>query len=116
MNEAEIARVVGGRSNWESLKANINKWQMDPSKANSITTDQRQQIRSLVKTVSDKLNSKQEILNQAAGDLVNSDDPKEHRMITQKARLGLNSIDEGGGAQGGAPPPGATVIKWSDVK
>ena len=75
MNEAEIARVVGGRSNWESLKANINKWQLDPSKANSITADQRQQIRALVKTVSDKLNSKQEILNQAAGDLVNSDDP-----------------------------------------
>jgi hypothetical protein len=103
MNEAEIARIVGGRSNWESLKASINKWQLDPSKANSITPDQRQQVRALVKTVSDKLNSKQEILNQAAGELVNSDDPKEHRTIVQKARLGLNSVDAGGNqpAQGG---------------
>jgi hypothetical protein len=114
MNEAEIARVVGGRSNWESLKANINKWQLDPSKANSITADQRQQIRALVKTVSDKLNSKQEILNQAAGDLVNSDDPKEHRGIVQKARLGLNSIDEGNQAAqgGGNAPQGATQEVW----
>ena len=114
MNEAEIARVVGGRSNWESLKASINKWQLDPSKANSITPDQRQQIRALVKTVSDKLNSKQEILNQAAGDLVNSDDPKEHRRIVQKARLGLNSIDEGNQAAqgGGNAPQGATQEVW----
>ena len=114
MNEAEIARVVGGRSNWESLKASINKWQLDPSKANSITPDQRQQIRALVKTVSDKLNSKQEILNQAAGDLVNSDDPKEHRGIVQKARLGLNSIDEGNQAAqgGGNAPQGATKEVW----
>jgi hypothetical protein len=114
MNEAEIARVVGGRSNWESLKASINKWQLDPSKANSITPDQRQQIRALVKTVSDKLNSKQEILNQAAGDLVNSDDPKEHRGIVQKARLGLNSIDEGNQAAqgGGNAPQGATQEVW----
>jgi hypothetical protein len=103
MNEAEISRIVGGRSNWESLKAAVNKWQLDPSKANSITPDQRQQIRALVKTVSDKLNSKQQILNQAAGELVNSDDPKEHRTIVQKARLGLNSVDEGSQpAQGGA--------------
>jgi hypothetical protein len=119
MNEAEIARVVGGRSNWESLKASINKWQLDPSKANSITPDQRQQIRALVKTVSDKLNSKQEILNQAAGDLVNSDDPKEHRGIVQKARLGLNSIDEGNQAAqgGGNAPQGAThTVPGSDGK
>jgi hypothetical protein len=104
MNEAEIARVVGGRSNWETLKANINKWSLNPETANSITPDQRQQIRALVKTVGEKLNAKQEILNQAAGDLVNTDDPKEHRMITQKARLALNAIDEGNQQGGGNQP------------
>ena len=37
MNEAEISRIVGGRSKWESLKASMNQWSLDPSKALSIT-------------------------------------------------------------------------------
>jgi hypothetical protein len=47
MNEAEISRVIGGRTNLESIKAALNKWQTDPSKGLSITPAQRQQIRAL---------------------------------------------------------------------
>src|ERR1051326_230465 len=41
MNEAEISRVVGGRSNLESLKAALNKWSLNPSQALSNTAAQR---------------------------------------------------------------------------
>jgi hypothetical protein len=99
MNEAEISRIVGGRSNLESLKAALNKWQIDPSKALSITDAQRGQIRSLMDEVHGKLLQKQSVLDQARQDLVNEDDPFKHRMIVSKARQELTKIDMGQGAQ-----------------
>jgi hypothetical protein len=130
MNEAEIARVVGGRSNFESLKAALNKWQLDPSKALSITPSQRQQIRGLMNEVQGKLLRKQNILDQARQDLINADNPIEHRKVLAGARQQLTAIDEGGqGATGvqrqsSYPPPGATMkvpgsdghLHWSDGK
>ncbi len=104
MNEAEIARVIGGRSNWESLKAAINKWQLDPSKANSITADQRNQIRALVSTVATKVQQKQQIIDQANQDLLQSDNPAVHRQAIFKARKALTSVDETAGAQQGGRP------------
>jgi hypothetical protein len=115
MNEAEISRIVGGRSNWQSLQASVNKWQTDPSKANSITPSQRQQIRSLVQSVSQKLNVKQEALSQAAGELIDSDDPKQHRAIVQRARTILNSIDEGTQGGGNQSAPGASPQRPAGV-
>ncbi len=108
MNEAEIARIVGGRSQWESLKAHINQWSLDPSKANSITPEQRQQIHALVDIVHKKLIQKQQILDNARGALIEADDPKEHRTIVQEARRNLSRIDEGGatGKDLGAAPAG----------
>lgn len=94
MNEAEISRVVGGRSKWESLKASINQWQLDPTKANSITPEQRQQIRALVDAVNAKLEKKQQALDQAREGLLNSDDPKEHRRIVTDAHHALTQLDE----------------------
>jgi hypothetical protein len=98
MNEAEIARVIGGRSKWESLKASINQWSTDPTKANSITPEQRQQIRTLVDEVSRKLLAKQKILDDARDALDGSDDVGEHRRILTDARKKLTAIDEGAGA------------------
>jgi hypothetical protein len=99
MNEAEIARVVGGRSNLEGLKAALNKWQLDPSKALSITDAQRQQIRGLMNEVQGKLLRKQNILDQARQDLINADNPTEHRKVLAGARQQLTAIDEGKAAQ-----------------
>lgn len=98
MNEAEISRIVGGRSNFETLKAALNKWQLDPSKALSITPAQRQQIRSLMDEVHGKLLDKQEVLDKARQDLVNEDDPFKHRLIVTGARNQLTKIDMGEGA------------------
>ena len=35
MNEAEISRIVGGRTNWESFKAKLGAWQ-SPRKLQSL--------------------------------------------------------------------------------
>ena len=108
MNEAEISRIVGGRSNWESLKAAVNKWSLDPKEALSITPEQRQEIRALAKTVQDKLVAKEKIIDDARNQLIDADDPKEHRRIVADTKKKLDEIDsgnqpaaEGGGAGGG---------------
>ena len=108
MNEAEIQRVVGGRSKWESLKASINQWQLDPTKANSITPEQRKQIRDLVDAVNVKLQKKQEALDAAREGLLNSDDPKDHRKIVTDAHHALTQVDEGNDKKE-APAAGAVV-------
>jgi len=104
MNEAEISRVVGGRSKWQSLEAAINQWKLDPAKANSITPEQRKQIRDLIEAVNAKLQKKQQALDQAREDLLNSDDPKEHRKIVTNAHHALTLIDE-------EPPGGGNTAK-----
>jgi hypothetical protein len=95
MNEAEIARIVGGRSNWEALQAAVNKWKTDPKAALSITTAQRAQIRALAKTVQDKLIAKEKIIDDARNALIDTDDPKEHRRIVADTKKKLDAIDAG---------------------
>ena len=95
MNEAELARIVGGRSNLESLKAAANKWRLDPRTANSITPAQRQQIRELVSTVDTKLKAKQQIIDSSRTDLINTDKTSEHRAIVARTRKQLDDIDSG---------------------
>lgn len=118
MNEAEIARIVGGRSNWESLKASMNKWQTDPNAARSITPAQQQQIRALVEAVNQKLMAKQQILDNAANQMVGTEDPQQQRRILADTRVALTKIDEEAGpSTASAPPSGAVGIgKGSDGK
>lgn len=123
MNEAEISRVVGGRTNLESLKAALNKWQVDPSKGLSITPAQRQQIQSLVGTVNTKLQQKRSALEDAHEALIGTDDPSEHRGIVNGARKALTTIDAGsaaGGAPassgGSNPAPMGTIVNVNGAK
>jgi len=109
MNEAEISRIVGGRSNLESLKAALNKWQLDPSKALSITDSQRGQIQALMSEVHGKLLQKQSILDDSRQALVNSPSPEQHKQIVTDTHKKLTQIDTGG-TQANKPPAGATHI------
>jgi hypothetical protein len=109
MNEAEISRIVGGRSKWQSLQAAANKWSLDPKAARSITPEQQAQIHSLVSVVQQKLLNKQKVMDDARQALINSDDPMDHRRIVAGARQKLTQIDETiGAAAPNGPPPGAT--------
>lgn len=113
MNEAEISRIVGGRSNWESLKAAVNKWSLDPKTANSITPAQRQQIRSLVAAVQQKLTAKQAILDQSHEDLINATDVSGHRRVVAGARSRMTAIDQGeSGATPDNAPKAPTFADW----
>lgn len=95
MNEAEIARIVKGRSNWESLKASMQKWSTDPKSARSITPAQDQMIKDLVNAVKVKIDAKQKVLDGAREQLTNTDDVKEHRQIMTRAQQDLARIDQG---------------------
>jgi hypothetical protein len=115
INEAEINRVVGGRSKWEDLKAAVNKWQLDPKEALSITPEQRREIRALTQVVNDKVTAKQQALDEARQQLIATQDPTEHRKIVANVNSRLSQIDTGGAqgggqSQSGAPskPPNAT--------
>lgn len=124
MSEAEIARIVGGRSAWESLKASLNKFNTDPEHANSITDDQRAQMQKLADALQDKLVQKTAIIDKAHDDLLDTDDPKEHRRILVEAQAKLSDIDAGpeaakkredmtrpaATANAPQPPEGKTVV------
>jgi hypothetical protein len=114
MNEAEISRIVGGRSKWQSLEASINQWRLDPTKANSITPDQRQEIRSLVEAVNSKLMKKQQALDEAREGLLNSDDPTDHRRIVTNAHHALTQVDEAAGTEGGGA--GGTIVSLAKAR
>jgi len=106
MNEAEIARIVGGRTHWEDLKAAINKWktESDHHQTVSITSAQRLQIRSLVETVNKKIQAKQKVLDDARQGLSEAESPAEHKKIVTNARHAITGIDQGNLAVD-APPP-----------
>lgn len=92
MNEAEIARIVGGRSNFESIKAALNKWQTDPTKALSITPAQRQQIRDLIQSVASKSEQAMALMNQAEQDLIDAPDVHSQREILANLRKQIDAI------------------------
>ncbi len=96
MNEAEISRIVGGRSKWESIKAGLNAWNTDPKKANSILESQRGQIQDLVKAIGAKLQAKEQILSGAQQQLADTQNPAEHKQIYSKAQTTLDALDSGG--------------------
>lgn len=74
MTRAEIENVVGGRSKWESLQAALNKWSTDPSKALSITDPQREELRTLAKTIRTKANALHQKIIKARHDIDDADD------------------------------------------
>jgi hypothetical protein len=101
MSEAELQRIVNGRSNWEALKSAAQAWSLDPSKANSITPAQRQQINALVTHVERKLTAKRELIDHGYSALAGSEDAMEHRKIfdrTRKALLGADGAEAGAGS------------------
>ncbi len=115
-NEAELARIVGGRTNWETLKAKINAWQLDPNKGFSLTPAQREQTRALFSSVKDRVSRKMQAIDEESSNLLNTDDPKEHRSIYQRLQKRLGEIDTGkaGGGQIQVTDPNGGVHTFPD--
>lgn len=101
MNEAEISRIIGGRSNFEGLKAAVNKWQLDPSKALSVTPAQRQQIRDLMGAVQKRTDAKLSLVNQASQALIDAPDVDTQRRIIADTRKKLDEVGSAAPSKGG---------------
>lgn len=84
MTEAEIARVIGGRTNFEKLKAEANKWALDPTQAQNIQPEQRREIRALLSEVRKRLDKKLAATNSASEKLLdpNSDENAHKRALS----------------------------------
>jgi len=99
MNEAEISRIVGGRTGWEDIKAKVNKWVADggPSNPNvgfALTGPQREQVRNLMNVVSTRLASKQSLLASAGQALADPNATRfDHQQILANTHNQLNDID-----------------------
>lgn len=94
MNEAEIKRILAGRTAWEDLKAVANKWIADPQHV-QIPEEQRQAMADILTAAQAKGTLKSSILEWADGALVNTEDVKTHRTIVAQARKLMNAVDEG---------------------
>jgi hypothetical protein len=109
MNEAEISRIIGGRSKWQTLQATLNQWATDPSKANSITPEQRADIRKLISAVHDKSQQALAAVNEAGDRLIDAHDVLGHRQVFADTRKKLQQIYEPAGGVDPAPGGGGTV-------
>lgn len=114
MNEAEISRIVGGRSKLEDLKAVLNKWDPRTGGGLSVTDEQRSQMHDLLEAVREKTEAKQHAFDEAQQDLIHAADVESHRRITAELKKKLSAIDSGGtqGAAVGGGQPGALPPGW----
>src|SRR5262249_1399064 len=115
MNEAEISRIVGGRTNWETLKAKLGAWQTDPSKGFALTPEQRQQVSALLTARVGRLQQQQQILDDAGDQLIGATSPQQHRAIYNNAQKKLSGAMSGAISgsdnQSSATPSGMVMMK-----
>lgn len=109
MNEAEIARIIGGRSNWESIKAAVNKWKPGDA-ALTITDAQRADIYKLVQEMSHRVDGRLKDLDQGRLDLIDAPDVDTHRRIVQRVKKALAATEAP--AENTATPE-KPVVKWT---
>ena len=112
MNEAEIARIVGGRTAWENLKAAVGRYQINPNKGFAITPAQRQQVSDLFGAIKARNDQKLSAITQAGADLAVATDPMQHRKILNDVTTKLNQID----AQPSAPKAPVGGIQVTDPR
>jgi len=93
MNEAEISRIVGGRTVWENLKSKVSAYSTNPSEP-SLTTAQRAQIQSLIGEVRKRSADRLAMINDANASLLGATSPDEHRRIIGDVRQQLAAADQ----------------------
>lgn len=113
MNEAEISRIVGGRSNWEGLRGNLQTWSTDPAHASPLPAVQVAQMQRLANAVNARIQAKADALDDAYGRLLETDDIKQHRAIVSETRGRLNDIDDHGVYKGQVIQGKGTVIGFN---
>jgi hypothetical protein len=95
INEAELNRTEGGRSNWESALAWLQKFNTDPQHAGSLTPSQLKQMDQILSLVEGKHNARNKALSDARNELVTAKDEMGHRTAFQNLRTRLQGIESG---------------------
>ena len=109
MTQSEINQVVGGRSKWETLKANLQKWETDPKKALSITDEQRTQLRDIAKAVRKKANEKMTKITKARDAMDDAMDEKTLNKARTQLQKDLTFMEpEEGSVRFTCPTPHST--------
>lgn len=109
MTEAEMKRIVGGRSVWEELTAAASRFSTNPQQY-PLTAGQVGSIRKMAESVTAKLVQKQEAINQARGIMGTSGNVVEHRNALNNMRMRFQAIDGATGQPSGGP---AIPAGWS---
>lgn len=112
MNEAEISRIVGGRTQWESLKSKLMAWQADSTQPFSVTPEQRLQMRSFITAIADRGQKRLSLLDDARSQLVDAPDVDTHRRVVDAVKKALNAETlETGAASSDRKPTAEELIK-----
>lgn len=98
MNEAEISRIVGGRSAMEDLKATLGRLTSDPNHPFAVTGAQRQQMKALTDAITGGLNEKLGKIDTGINDLIDAPDVTSHRRIVAGVQQGLTAAQSAGNA------------------
>jgi hypothetical protein len=93
MNQAEIERIVGGRTKWEDLKAKIDAWQLDPSKGFALTPAQRTQVKALMNAAGGRIQKKIDIIDDA-NEQLSTAGPGDYRRILSETTKKLDQADK----------------------
>lgn len=93
VNEAEILRALHGQSNWQTIKAALQKWNVDPSKALSITEEQRGYLNDLLNIVGAKIHQKQDIFYRTENNLVGAQNNFTRDRAMAKMHGDLDAVD-----------------------
>lgn len=96
-NEAEMKRIVGGRSVWEDVMAAASRFSANPQQS-PLTSSQVANIRKMAQAVTSKLAAKQEAINAARDIIGTSTNVVDHRNAINNMKMKFQAIDGGGGA------------------
>jgi hypothetical protein len=92
MNEAEISRIVKGRSSIEDIKGLVNKL----VNGKAITPDQRLQIDAILTVAHAKASTRAELLDKSEEQLqLHQNNPSQMRSDTAKLKKTISSLDSG---------------------
>lgn len=113
MNEAEISRIVGGRTAFEGLKSTLQKFVNSPNEPFLITDAQRSQIYSLLDSVHQRAQQNQDAIIDAQQRLSTAETPQEHKKIFSDLRATLGGRTATTTTTNTISPEDQQAINWA---
>lgn len=103
MNQASIENTKEGRTAWEGLQSNINKWQAQPQHQ-TMPDSQRKAMSDLLDQYTTYVTQKSDIIRKARRDLSDTTNPIAHQKIFSGMEDSMHKLDTSAQTVGTAPP------------